>query len=332
MNDEVDAPNLGGARALVTGVAGFVGSHVAERLLASGVEVVGVDSFTPYYPAAIKEANLAGFRDHPGFELRRVDLAADALEAHLEGVSVVFHQAAQPGVRSSWAGGFEVSVTNNVIATQRLLEAAKTVAIDRFVYASSSSVYGNATAIPMREDGPLRPFSPYGVTKLSGEQLCTVYAANWGLPTVALRYFTVYGPRQRPDMATHRLIQAALNGTSFPLYASADHVRDFTFVEDIVRANLAAAARPLEPGTVVNVAGGSVVTMSQLMAQVEDVTGQALKLDEQGRQAGDVTHTEADLSRAAELLGWRPAVKLRDGVEAQVEWHRRFAGLLAQAV
>jgi len=319
-------------RALVTGVAGFVGSSIADELLSRGVQVVGLDCLTDYYDVAIKRSHLAGLEPREGFEFRRVDLATDELNDHLDGASVIFHQAAKPGVRASWDTGFLDSVTNNVTATQRLLEAARQVGVDRFVYASSSSVYGQASEIPMREDGPLKPYSPYGVTKLSAEQLCSVYASNFGLPTVSLRYFTVYGPRQRPDMATHRLIQAALNGTVFPLFGASSHVRDFTFIGDIVAANLAAATGDVPPGTIVNVAGGAIVTMDELMAGVEQVTGRTLNIDDQGKKAGDVSHTEADLSRVRALLDWQPQVSLRDGLAAQVEWHQAHADILADAV
>lgn len=315
-------------RALVTGVAGFVGSSLAERLTDLGVGVIGIDCLTPYYSSELKRTNLATLSTRDNFEFRQVDLSVDELAPHLDDVQIIFHQAAQPGVRSSWADGFAISVTNNVTATQRLLEAAKNAEVQRFVYASSSSVYGNIDETPMREDGPLRPYSPYGVTKLSAEQLCSVYAENWGLPTVSLRYFTVYGPRQRPDMATHRLIQSALHGVAFPLYASADHVRDFTYVDDIVDANLAAVTAPVAPGTITNVAGGTIVTMRELMATVEEVTGRQLKVVDEAPKAGDVTRTEADLRRARELLAWEPRVPLGEGVGRQVEWHEKHAGLL----
>ncbi len=317
-------------RAVVTGVAGFIGSTLAERLLEEGTVVRGIDCLTDYYDPRIKTANLAALESRDNFEFVRCDLATDGLEHHLEGFGVVFHQAATPGVRASWSDGFLASVTNNVTATQRLLEAARHVGVDRFVYASSSSVYGEASEIPMREDGPLRPYSPYGVTKLSAEQLCTVYAANFGVPTVSLRYFTVYGPRQRPDMATHRMIQASLRGTPFPLYGAAKFVRDFTFVDDIVHANVTAATRPgLEPGTIVNVAGGSVVSIAELISAVERATGSPLPVDDQAHQAGDVSHTEADLDRTLRLLDWVPATTLDEGLAAQVRWHREHSDLLS---
>src|SRR3954447_5448772 len=218
-------------RALVTGAAGFIGSSLVDALLVRGDSVRGIDCFTPYYGRADKEANLAGALQHHEFELVEADLRTCAIEPLLEGVDVVFHQAAQAGVRLSWADGFADYDGHNILATQRLLEAVKAAGVQRLVYASSSSVYGNAPAYPTNEDDLPRPHSPYGVTKLAAEHLCNLYAANWGVPTVSLRYFTVYGPRQRPDMAMHRLVESALNHTPFPLYGDGSQVRDFTFVE-----------------------------------------------------------------------------------------------------
>jgi len=215
---------------LVTGVAGFIGSHLAERLLKMGHRVRGIDCLTPYYSRQMKESNLSTLTSFNNFEFLEVDLRSGDLAPCLGDVSVVFHQAAQPGVRRSWADGFSEYVSCNIQATQRLLEAARVATLQRFVYASSSSVYGNAVSYPSMETDLLRPFSPYGVTKLAGEHLCMAYAANYGVPTVSLRYFTVYGPHQRPDMAIFRLIQAALGETTFPLYGDGNHTREFTFI------------------------------------------------------------------------------------------------------
>lgn len=216
-------------RHLVTGAAGFIGSQLVEALLGAGEEVVGLDAFTPYYDRSQKEANLADVRDQPCFQLIEADLRDADLESLLAGVNVVYHQAAQPGVRLSWSEGFAAYDGCNVLATQRLLEACRATGVDRVVYASSSSVYGNADYYPVTEADLPRPHSPYGVTKLAAEHLCSLYAANYGLSTVSLRYFTVFGPRQRPDMAFHRLIEGALVGDPFPLYGDGSHVRDFTF-------------------------------------------------------------------------------------------------------
>lgn len=318
-------------RALVTGAAGFIGSLLCGDLLKQGYQVVGVDCLRPYYPLEIKRASLRSLEEQPRFEFHELDLCADDLKPAVASADLVFHQAARPGVRSSWAEGFEGSLRDNVLATQRLLEAARDSSVQRIVYASSSSVYGRVATTQMREDGPVRPFSPYGVTKLSAEQLCTVYAENWGLPTVSLRYFTVYGPRQRPDMATHRLIQAALRGTEFPLYGSGEYVRDFTYVDDIVEANIAAATASLAPGTILNIAGGAIVSMNELIFAVEAETGKPIRIADEGTKAGDVARTEADLSRARALLSWRPTTSLQEGVARQVEWHRSNQDLLSSA-
>src|SRR3954452_20962667 len=240
-------------RALVTGAAGFVGSTLVDTLLARGDHVVGLDCFTPYYDRAAKEANLALARDSKRFEFVEADLRTADVDALLDGAEVVFHQAAQAGVRLSWSEGFADYSSHNILATQRLLEAAKRTR-PRVVYASSSSVYGNAASYPTNEGDIPRPHSPYGVTKLAGEHLCNLYADNWGVATMSLRYFTVYGPRQRPDMAIHRLLRAALDGGPFPLYGDGSAEREFTFVDDIVAANLLAADADCPPGTVVNVA------------------------------------------------------------------------------
>jgi UDP-glucuronate 4-epimerase len=309
-------------RALVTGVAGFIGSTLTDALLARGDRVLGVDCFTPYYERAAKDANLLEARRSDRFELTEDDLRSCDIDALLDGVEVVFHQAAQAGVRLSWSDGFADYAGHNILATQRLLEAAYRTGGTKVVYASSSSVYGNAVAYPTNEDDLPRPHSPYGVTKLAAEHLCNLYAANWNLPTVSLRYFTVYGPRQRPDMAMHRLLAAAVSGTSFPLYGDGSAVRDFTYVDDVVAANVAAADQDCEPGTVVNIAGGSSVTMTELLALATDVVGRAPTIDHQPSQPGDVAQTGGTTDRAQALLNWKPSTDLRTGLTAQAAWHR----------
>jgi len=309
-------------RALVTGVAGFIGSTLADALLARGDRVVGVDCFTRYYDRAAKDANLASARQSDRFELIETDLRSDDVESLVDGVDVVFHQAAQPGVRLSWSEGFADYVGHNVLATQRVLEAVKATTSAKVVYASSSSVYGNAPSYPTTEDDLPRPHSPYGVTKLAAEHLCNLYAANWNVHTVSLRYFTVYGPRQRPDMAFHRLLESALSGRSFPLYGDGSAVRDFTFVGDAVAANLAAADRDIEPGTVVNVAGGSSIAMRDLLELAGDVVGAPVEIESLPNQPGDVARTGGTIDRAQRLLGWEPVTALRSGLAAQADWHR----------
>ena len=309
------------SRALVTGVAGFIGSQLAEELLKSGHEVTGIDCFTPYYEERLKRANVPD-----GIRLVECDLRDAELAALIDGNDVVFHQAAQPGVRRSWSTGFAEYASHNVLATQRLLEACTSVAVPpRVVFASSSSVYGQAPAYPTSETVLPQPHSPYGVTKLAAEHLCGLYAANYGLHTVSLRYFTVYGPRQRPDMAMRRLVDAALRQVPFPLYGDGSARRDFTFVADVVRANLAAAWADAPPGSVVNVAGGGDIAMVDLIDLVGELVGRPVPIDRQPAQPGDVTRTGGTIDRAARLLGWSPAVDVRAGVEAQVAWQSALA-------
>jgi nucleoside-diphosphate-sugar epimerase len=306
----------------VTGAAGFIGSNLVERLVDDGWGVVGIDCLTPYYDVGQKRANLDELLGRPGFEFVDADLRTCDLEQQLDGIDVVFHQAGQPGVRASW-DDFGSYVAHNIEVTQRLLEAVRTTPVSRFVFASSSSVYGDALAYPTREESIPQPKSPYGVTKLAAEHLCGVYARNWGVPTVSLRYFTVFGPRQRPDMAMHRLIEAALSGVSFPLFGSGAQVRDFTFVGDIVAANQLAATNDVPPGTVLNVAGGGAMDMTEVIETVERLTDRTIELDRLPVQAGDVDRTSGATDAARSVLGWVPKVSVEEGLARQVEWHRR---------
>jgi nucleoside-diphosphate-sugar epimerase len=312
---------------LVTGAAGFIGSALVDALLAGGEDVVGVDAFTPYYDRDVKESNLADALAHDRFRLVEADLRDAELAPLLDGIDVVYHQAAQPGVRLSWSDGFATYDSCNVLATQRLLEAARHASVRRLVYASSSSVYGNADRYPVRESHLPQPHSPYGVTKLAGEHLCGLYAANHGLPTVALRYFTVYGPRQRPDMAFHKLIEGARRGAPFPLYGDGSQVRDFTFVGDVVRANVLAADAGVAPGTVVNVCAGGSTVLRDVIDAVGDAVGSPVPVERHPEQAGDVQRTGGSNDAARRLLGWEPRTSLADGIAAQVAWHRRQGSL-----
>lgn len=307
---------------LVTGAAGFIGSHLCDTLIASGDDdVVGIDCFTPYYDTGRKRANVSTLLEAARFRFVDDDLLTADLDALLDGVDVVFHLAAQPGVRHSWANGFALYDQLNIALTQRLLEAARRQgALARFVLASSSSVYGRAESYPTREEVRCQPQSPYGVTKLAAEGLLGAYAHSFGVPAIALRYFTVYGPRQRPDMAMSRLIDAAAGGDRFPLFGSGEQIRDFTFVADVVSATLAAARADVVDGSAVNIAGGETATVREVIALVEELTGRTVAIDQREGQAGDVSRTGGDVSRAAEWLGWKPTVTLRDGLAAQVEW------------
>jgi nucleoside-diphosphate-sugar epimerase len=306
---------------VVTGCAGFVGSHLSERLVADGFRVRGVDAFTPYYHRADKEANLARLAREPRFELLEHDLAAAPLEPVLAGTGVVFHLAAQPGVRASFGTGFTDYVRDNVLATQRLFEASLAARPRRVVWASSSSVYGDADAYPCREDDtPPAPRSPYGVTKRTCEDLADVYRAR-GLEAVALRYFTVYGPRQRPDMAMRRLCEALIRGDSFPLYGDGSQSRDFTHVDDAVEATLRAGVAD-RPAPVYNIGGGEEATLAEVIAILESLSGRRVLLERRDARDGDVRRTGADTSLARSSLGWRPAVSLRAGLRSELDWVR----------
>lgn len=309
--------------ALVTGCAGFVGSRLCERLLRAGHDVVGVDALTDLYDPRTKDANLRPLREQAGFRFVRADLRTDELRP-LVGADAVFHLAARPGPRDSWGAAFGDYLDHNVLATQRLLEACRAERTGRLVFASSSSVYGDAGSGPgtpaLREDAPCHPRSPYGVTKLAAERLVQAYGEHLAAPPVILRYFTVYGPGQRPDMAIHRFVAALLAGEAIEVFGDGDQSRDLTFVEDAVGATVAAASAP--PGySPINVAGGSVVTVNDLIARLAAITGRPARVARRPAPAGDVRHTRADLARARAALGFRPRVGLGEGLERQVAWH-----------
>jgi UDP-glucuronate 4-epimerase len=312
--------------ALVTGAAGFVGSHLTQRLRREGHEVTGLDSFTAYYDVGLKRAN-AEATIRAGAKFVEGDLNVIDLDSVLDGVDVIFHLAGQPGVRSSWGTEFPTYTHCNVDATQRLLEAGRgSRTLRRLVYASSSSVYGDAERYPTRESDHPQPVSPYGVTKLAGEHLCSLYAKSFDVPTVSLRYFTVYGPGQRPDMAFTRFAQAALRGDEIVVYGSGEQVRDFTYVEDVVEANLLAATRDVAPGTVLNVAGGSHTTVNEVLQIFEELAGHRLSINRGGAVAGDVRRTGGDTTAIRAVLGWKPTVTLRDGIARQFGWAADSAG------
>lgn len=310
---------------LVTGVAGFIGSHLAEALLTRGYRVIGVDAFTDFYPRTTKEMNLQRLRQHPAFLLHELDLSKDDFAPLMHGVNYVFHLAAQAGVRSSWGNEFAAYTQYNVLATQRLLEAALHSGVQRVVYASSSSVYGNAVVQPVQEDSPTHPISPYGVTKLAAEHLCTLYAHEHGLSTVSLRYFTVYGPRQRPDMAFHKFIRSLLFEQPIFIYGNGQQSRDFTYVDDIVAANIA-AMHAGNSGSVYNIGGGTRITVQEVLQLLASITGKPADIVYQERQHGDAIHTAADTSAAQSDLGFRPMTTLEQGLQHQVEWMRQLYG------
>jgi nucleoside-diphosphate-sugar epimerase len=312
------------SQVIVTGVAGFVGSHLAERLVAEGYSVVGVDCFTDYYARAIKEANLTGLLGSPQFQFIEADILHLDWAPLLGQTAYLFHQAAQAGVRGSWGDSFGVYVRNNVLATQYLLEAAKQApALKGFIFASSSSVYGDAETFPTPEDITPRPVSPYGVTKLACEHLCRVYHQSFDVPVVTLRYFTAYGPRQRPDMAFHKFISAMLRGDGVTVYGDGEQTRDFTYVSDIVEANIL-AMQQRHAGQVFNIGGGSRISVNAVIDLLEEIVGKPARRSYVARQKGDATHTSADVTRAHELLGYQSRVSIGEGLRRQVGWTSRI--------
>ena len=306
--------------ALVTGAAGFIGSHLVERLLREGVRVTGVDCFSDYYDPLLKRRNLEPALRDAGFTLLELDLASDELE-RLPDVTVVFHQAAQPGVRASWGREFAAYAQHNVLATQRLLERYRGATLERFVYASSSSVYGDAERYPTPEDALPRPVSPYGVTKLAGEHLALLYGRSFGMPVTALRYFTVYGPRQRPDMAFHRFCRALWLNEPLTVYGDGRQSRDFTYVDDAIEANMRAWRRA-RPDAVYNVGGGSQVEVREAIAILERACGIKARIEHKPLPPGDPPRTCADASRLRADLDYVPAVPIERGLEAEAEWTR----------
>jgi len=304
-------------KTLVTGCAGFIGSHLVDKLLEQGYELIGMDCFTDYYHREIKEKNIENALKNNNFELIEEDIMN--MENFPE-VDYVFHLAAQAGVRASWGKSFEIYTRNNIEATQRLLEFYKEHKIKKFVYASSSSVYGDAE-LPMREDSLLKPVSPYGVTKLAGENLCYLYWKNYGVPTVSLRYFTVYGPRQRPDMAIHKFVNAILNEEEITVFGDGTQTRDFTFVDDVVEANILASANGIK-GEVFNVGGGSRVSVNELIKKIEETTGKKARINYIEKQKGDVRDTLADTGKISNELNWKPRVKIEEGLMRFVEWYK----------
>ena len=307
------------AQALVTGVAGFIGSHLAERLLAGGWRVRGIDNFDPYYDRAVKERNLLALREADAFEWREADLAETDVARLLDGVDCVFHLAARPGVRLSWGEPFADYVRANLLATQRLLEALAAQPATRLVFASSSSVYGQGTGGENSETAPLKPISPYGVTKLAGEALVTAYHASHGIPAVSLRYFTVYGPRQRPDMAMNRFLRALLEEREIEIYGDGLQTRDFTYVADIVEATVSAAERG-RPGVCYNIGGGTPASVLEVIEILSRATGKAARKRFLAVQPGDPRATRADVSRARADLDFRPRVGLHEGLERMAAW------------
>lgn len=309
-------------RVLVTGAAGFIGSHLCQSLVERGDEVRGLDAFTPFYDPERKRANLTALRAHPHFELVTADLLEARLREVLDGIDAVVHLAGEPGVTSSWGRSFGAYVDRNIVATQRLLDAVAGAGIERFVYASSSSVYG-AGADALRARGEPRPASPYGVTKLAAETLVGAYAYSHGVPGVSLRYFSVYGPRQRPDMAAHRFIEALLDKSPLQLFGDGRQVRDFTYVGDVVEATIRALGTVLAPGAVLDVASGRPIAVGTLIAHIRSLIGDGIvPLEQHDQRPGEVPRTAGEIVPARDHLGWAPRTDLHTGLMQQIAWHR----------
>lgn len=305
---------------MVTGAAGFIGSHLCERLLAEGHQLIAVDCFTDYYDRKLKDANAAGFRANPACKFIEADLNDLDLVALCRGLDGVYHLAAQAGVRASWGKSFDHYLHHNIRATQRLLEAAKENGGPRIVYASSSSVYGDTDELPAKEANRLRPRSPYGVSKLSCEALADLYGANFGVDAIGLRFFTVYGPRQRPDMAFHKFIRSLIYGEKIPVYGDGHQSRDFTFIHDIVTGTKAT----MEKGRagVYNIGGGHRTELIEAIETLARLVGRPANLEYSEVQKGDVRDTSADTTRLRADCGFAPATPLEDGLRAQVEWEK----------
>ncbi|HET9492887.1 MAG TPA: NAD-dependent epimerase/dehydratase family protein [Chloroflexia bacterium] len=307
------------ARCLVTGAAGFIGSHLAEGLLAEGHEVVGLDAFIPYYPREVKEANIAGLRGTPGFTFHELDLRSDDLSAALEGVETVFHLAAMGGLLLSWTN-FDLYMTCNIQGTQRLLEAVrKAGTVRRFIHASTSSVYGADVTGP--ETTTPRPVSPYGITKLAAEHLVLTYDRQFDVPSTLLRYFSVYGPRQRPDMGYYIFIDSILHGKPITVFGDGNQLRGNTYVTDIARATMLAAER-FERGSIYNLGGSEEISANQVIALLEEITGKKADVRHGPERPGEQRRALADTTLARERLGFTPQMPLREGLARQVEWQR----------
>jgi len=311
-------------KALVTGVAGFIGSHLAERLVKEEFDVIGIDSFEDYYPRWIKEKNIESLLRSPKFTFIEANLLSDNLldpsrtPSNLKEIDYIFHQAAQAGVRRSWGADFQVYTNNNILATQKLLELSKGLNIKKFIYASSSSVYGNAQSLPIRESIPPKPLSPYGASKLAAESLCHLYWRNFGIPVVSLRYFTVYGPRQRPDMAFHKFIKGILRNEEIYIYGDGRQTRDFTYVSDIVESNLLALQSP--SGEVFNIGGGKRLSLMNALNLIEALLERRARVKKIDAQKGDVHNTWADIEKAERVMGYEPRVSLEEGLKREISW------------
>jgi UDP-glucose 4-epimerase len=305
-------------KALVTGCAGFIGSHITDRLLRDGYDVIGIDCFTNYYSQTIKESNIFDARSNPHFTFIQQDILS---MKEFPKVDYIFHEAAQAGVRASWGEEFSIYTRMNIESTQHLLEFYKEIPLKKFVYASSSSVYGDVT-LPMNEQMKLQPLSPYGVTKLAAEHLCYLYNKNYNIPTISLRYFTVYGPRQRPDMGIHKFVHDIIHNNIITIYGNGNQTRDFTYIDDIVEANIKASSSPITGGSF-NIGGGNCITVNELIQVIEEICKIKASIIYGKEQKGDVPDTLADITLACTQLKWLPKTNIYNGIESFVDWYQR---------
>jgi len=306
-------------KCIVTGAAGFIGSHISRRLLDDGFSVTGIDSYSDYYPRWIKEKNISSLFDRKDFQFISGDINSLNLTGILKQSDIIYHLAAQAGVRASWGRSFSIYTKDNIEATQRLLEAAKDLRIKKFIFASSSSVYGYSPELPMSETSLLFPYSPYGVTKLAAENLCFLYHKNYGVPTVSLRFFTVYGPGQRPDMAFHKFLKCVMEGKPLPIFGDGKQTRDFTYISDIIDANVACIDRG-KAGETYNIGGGNRKKLKDLIPILEDICKKKIPLQWEKKQKGDVPHTLASIRKAQEDLDYNPGTDIREGLAKEWTW------------
>ena len=306
--------------ALITGVAGFIGSSLAEKLLKDNFKVIGIDSFTNYYSPHIKEKNIENCLKHPNFSLIHQDLDTLDLSASVEKAEYFFHLSAQPGVRASWGKEFATYVKNNISVTQKILESLKNnTTLKKFIFASSSSVYGNQSSKMNEETSLTRPVSPYGVTKLAAENLANLYFKNYGVPTISLRYFTVYGPKQRPDMAFTRFFYSIIKEQKLTIFGNGEQTRDFTYVDDVVKATINAATSD-HVGEILNIGAGSVFSLMQITEFMKEITEQKLEINFKKEQKGDVKHTSADISKSEKLINYKSSTDIKYGLTQQYEY------------
>ena len=312
-------------KCVVTGAAGFIGSALSRKLLSLGHSVAGIDNFSPNYPKALKKANIVSLKAYKGFSFDEKNLLRADLSDLLKGSELVFHLAAQTGVRSSWGGDFRDYTENNIMATQKLLEASKNSrSLSKFIFASSSSVYGDADELPVRETTPANPMSPYGVSKLAAEKLCLLYRKNYGVPAIALRFFTVYGPGQRPDMGFNIFISKVLKGVPLPVFSDGRQTRDFTYIDDITDGIILAADKGI-PGEVFNLGGGNRISLNGAIKIIEKLSGKKALIQKKAEAKGDVRHTWSDISKAGKLLGYSPKTKIEEGLKLEYDWIKNLS-------